>query len=102
MASPMSKSPMSKRGTLVINKSNEDHPEAKKLQVSKSDRNPTLPEKISIVNRWFASCIKGNGKSFKQAEVKIEVIAELLVSKMLVSDTDTGIKHVMKSLLIRE
>ena len=34
--------------------------------------------------------------------MKIEVIAELLVSKMLVSDTDTGIKHVMKSLMIRE
>ena len=66
----------------------------------KPERKPTLPEKIAIVNKWFASCIKG--KSFKQAEVKIEVIADLLVEKLLVSDTDTGIKHVMKSLQIRE
>ena len=69
--------------------------------ISKADRNPTLPEKIAIVNKWFASCIQ-RGKSFKQSEVKIEVIADLLVSKQLVSDTDTGIKYIMKSLLIKE
>ena len=50
-----------------------------KISASKSDRNPNLPEKITIVNKWFASCIQG--KPFKEAEVSIDVISELLVKK---------------------
>ena len=76
------------------------NPDAK-ISLSKSDREPTLPEKMDIVNKWFASRAT-NGKSFKQAEVEIELIAELLVEKQLVSDRDTGIKFIMKSLGIRE
>mmetsp|Transcript_25779 Transcript_25779/g.32082 ORF Transcript_25779/g.32082 Transcript_25779/m.32082 type:complete len:285 (+) Transcript_25779:558-1412(+) len=71
-----------------------------KLSLSKTDRKPNLPEKISVINKWFASC--GNGKNFKQFEVSIERIAELFVQKQLVSDTDTGIKTIMKNLNIRE
>ena len=55
---------------------------------------------MDIVNKWFASAAKG--KPFKQAEVKIGTIADLLVDKQLVSDRDTGIKFIMKSLGIRE
>lgn len=73
-----------------------------RLAASKPDRNPTLPEKIEIVNKWFKHCIKGKPQSFKHAEVKIGVISELLVSKQLVSDLDTGVKHIMKSLNIKE
>ena len=31
----------------------------KKLSLSKPDRDPPLPEKIDVVNSWFASCTKG-------------------------------------------
>ena len=51
---------------------------------------------MDIVNKWFASC--ATGKSYKQADVNIEIIADLLTSKQLVSDRDTGVKHIMKSL----
>jgi hypothetical protein len=54
------------------------NPEAK-LSLSDSNRTPNLPEKIDIVNKWFSSCCEG--KSFKLAEVSIDRIAELLVSK---------------------
>ena len=37
-----------------------------KISLSKSDREPTLPEKMDIVNKWFASRAS-NGKSFKQS-----------------------------------
>ena len=73
------------------------------ISLSKSNRMPTLPEKMTIVNKWFASCctLAGN-KNYKQADVEIEVIADLLVAKQLVSDTDTGIKLIVKSLNIRD
>ena len=70
-------------------------PEAK-ISLSKSNRTPTLPEKMDIVNKWFASCAKGNKQSYKHAEVKLATIAELLVEKQLVSDRDTGIKFITK------
>ena len=71
-----------------------------KLSLSKADRKPTLPEKIDIINKWFSSCSKG--KNYKQMEVSIDRIAELFVSKQLVSDVDTGVKVIMKSLNIKE
>ena len=72
-----------------------------KLSLSKPDRNPTLPEKIDIVNKWFASCVKDNKDQFKSVDVPIEKIAELFVQKQLVSDIDTGIKLILKSLNMR-
>jgi len=51
-------------------------PEAR-LSLSKNDRNPTLPEKMEIINKWFSKC--ANGKSYKHAEVSIDRIADLLV-----------------------
>ena len=70
------------------------------ISLSKTDRTPTLPEKMDIINKWFASCTEG--KSYKLADVRIEIIAELLVSKQLVSDRDTGIKLISKNLGLRE
>ena len=75
-------------------------PEAK-LSYSKPDRNPTLPEKMDIVNKWFAS-VCDKDKNFKNVDVSIETISELLVSKQLVSDKETGVKFIMKQLGIRE
>jgi len=75
------------------------NPDAK-LSLSKTDRTPTMPEKIDMINRWFASCAKG--KNYKQVDFSIDRIAELMVQKQLSSDIDTGIKMVLKSLNIRE
>ena len=75
------------------------NPDAK-ISLSKQDRLPTLPEKMDIINKWFASQAKG--KQFKQVEYNVEIVSEILVSKQLVSDKDTGIKAIMKSLNIRE
>lgn len=76
------------------------NPDAK-LSFSKSDRNPTLPEKLEIVNKWYAS-VCGKDKNYRNVDVSIDVISELLVSKQLVSDRDTGVKFIMKQLQIRE
>ena len=67
---------------------------------SKADRTPTLPEKMEIIDMWFAGCAKV--KLYKQADAPIKTIAELLMQKGLVSDKDTGVKHILKSLNIRE
>lgn len=71
-----------------------------KISLSKTDRTPTLPEKIEIVDKWFSSMIVG--LNFKTAEISIKDVADLFVSKLLVSDLDTGIKLVLKSLNIRQ
>ena len=72
-----------------------------KLSLSDSNRNPSLPEKMNIVNQWFSSC-SDNSRSFKQAEASIDRISELLVTKQLVSDKDTGLKLIMTYLNINE
>ena len=71
-----------------------------KISLSKTDRAPTLPEKIEIVDKWFRSMTIG--LNYKTAEVSIKDIADLFVSKQLASDKDTGIKIVLKSLNIRQ
>ena len=76
-------SPMARKGPMLAQNSSSQravtlNPDAK-LSLSKTDRLPSLPEKMDIINRWFASCVKGRGKSYKQADINIEVISELLV-----------------------
>ena len=56
------------------------------LSLSKSSRMPTLPEKMNIVNKWFASCCTSGTRNYKTADVSILAIADLLVYKQLVSD----------------
>ena len=75
-------------------------PEAK-ISLSSTDRVPTLPEKMEIVDSWFKSNVK-TVKSYRQADVHINLIAELLVAKQLASDKDTGIKVIVKTLNLRE
>ena len=55
---------------------------------------------MEVINKWFASQTKA--KMWRQADIGIEVIADLLTSKQLVSDRDTGVKHIMKSLGMKE
>ena len=48
-----------------------------KLSLSVSDRKPNLPEKIEIVNSWFASFDPKN--DFKLYRVSIDRVAEFFV-----------------------
>lgn len=68
--------------------------------LSSEDRKPSLPEKIDILNKWFSKAAKG--KNYLNAELNILEVAEFLVTKGLVSDKDTGIKHILKSLNFKD
>lgn len=52
-------------------------------------------QKIDILKSWFNIAKHKNPDAY---EIKIEEVAEMLVSKGLVSDIDTGIKAMHKAL----
>ena len=68
--------------------------------LSNENRKPSLPMKIEILNKWFSKA--ANGKNFMHAELTPDEIAEFFVNKGLISDRDTGVKQILKSLNIKE
>ena len=70
------------------------------MPITDPDRNPNLREKMDMVNEWFGQAAKG--RQYDHVDLTIGEIAEMLVKKQLVSDKDTGVKHIMKSLNIRD
>ena len=55
---------------------------------------------MDIINEWFT--IAAKGRRFEHVDLTIGEIAEMFVVKQLVSDKDTGVKHIMKSLNIKD
>ena len=55
---------------------------------------------MDTINLWFSQA--GKGRQYEYIDLSLGELADMFVGKNLVTDRETGIKHIMKSLNIKD